>query len=313
MIMTEVFDPPMKRSQPSNSLRAVGSAKLLATDCSRSAAEFRKFPCEVLRVLKMLPIRSSQKMLDANINPDGRICTLDHLDIAKVAGKDHKPSVGLELDRRGLNDTFDWPVNPSLNLPYVLNPEFVVRKKPDPVAIGWKLHGVEATFGFEARIPWLPALFDSSKESPVGLVEPSERGLGAAKVSLGIPRIGQTHICEPSTLIVVVDGDFIIFVGRPSLLEGGVVEPAVSLQHGAELTLLVGVRVESEFEGLAHGFSHPIKGAISSGAQGKVALPCGVDCPSIILKPEPSIEHARSITQSDRKVKTLNAVGRENK
>jgi hypothetical protein len=251
MLSPLIGDVGMKNTNDLDGLASIRAALLLAADGALSTTQSRKFLFEEARVLDNLTVGSGKEVFESHVNADGRQDTRLNVHVAEVTGQNDEPLVTLTLERGRLDDALDRPVDLAANHADVLHSETVIVQA-DAVAVGWELDAVEVVACLEARVARpLPSLH-ATEERDERLVETAHRGLSRREVEPREVGVVAAKVFELRRLVDVPHGVLVLSVGVAPLLQTEIVESSVRFEHYAKLTLLVGVRKETEFEGAAH-------------------------------------------------------------
>ena len=252
VLVAQVADTGMQGTDSTGCLSAVAATAFLARGRALQAAKLGHLGLEVARVLDAPAVAGREEGFEPNVDATRGERTRWDVDFSEVARQDDEPLVCLALERRGLDHALDGAVDLGANRAYVLDAQAVVRE-PDAVAVAGEGDAVEVVAPLEAReARRSAALFAAAEEVLIALVEAAQRRLLRRKVGALLVRVGRSQLLKLVGLRVVVEADPARLVGELALFEGGVVEPTVRLQHDAQLTLLVGARVEAELECPAH-------------------------------------------------------------
>lgn len=273
MLLPEVPHPRVNLPQSLDRLAAVLASQFLAGDGAALAPQLRQGVLEVSRIRLSLALRGSQERIEPHVDAGRVFAGGDDRHIRQYAREDDIPLVGLSLEGNGLDRPLDFAVEDDFDL----FPDGLDSKpspgQPDPVAVGGELETVEPISALESGEAGLAVLrFGSPEERLVRLVQTAHRRLGAAEVDVRVEGVRLPGSGEIRRLIGVFHRPFFRLVDRLPLVQAGVVETSVRLAHRLQVALLVGIRVEAELEGSAHGLSPLLVGDIAFDR-------CGTDVP----------------------------------
>lgn len=172
--------------------------------------------------------------------------------VPEVARKDRVPFTALPLDRNGLNDPFDRPMQLDLDVADILKVQASVLFELTAVAIGRELNRSEPIFRLVSRVTWSVACLASAKERLERLIQPPQRRLGRREVESREARTSLAGRLKPPRLFTVGDGAFFGFVHVPTFSQSKVVQSAVLLKHRIKGLLLRAVREQPKLVCFPH-------------------------------------------------------------
>ena len=247
MLTPLVLDAGMNPPDRPDNLLSVLPTLLLPRNGPLSHAERGQFSLEVAWVRLMLAVRIGEKVLKTHVDAsfgkpiNWSLCRFD------LTREDGVPLVRFALKRNRFDPSTDGTVQFDFDCSDVLDAELVIDQF-DAVTVSGELNRIETILGFETGITRRLATLDSFKEPLKRFIKTPERSLTGRGIGLLEPFVRSAKIRKLSGLVAVVDRHSMLAPHKIPLLQSGVVESAMCLQHDPKFVFLVGVRVETVLE-----------------------------------------------------------------
>ena len=216
-------------------------------------AESRERFLEEPGIGDLLPAVEGREGLQPHVDPDGGVLAPGGGGVAQVAGGDQEPLVPLPLQGERLDLALDVAIGMNLDPadpadPYPLG----LGIELDPVAGRRELDHVKFLGSLGSGMTPFGALpLASLEEGLEGSVQPPQGCLGRAEVQGREPVVVPTLRLEPTGLLRITDGTFVVPSQAPHP-QAAVVEVPMGREHDPEVAGLGPRGAEGELEGTAH-------------------------------------------------------------